>query len=413
MCPQRWVCLTHGAAANENHKNSYGGETMKLPDFTLSAGPVMSTPQTNQAMSTPIIYHYDPSFMELFRETERKAQKVFKTTNDVVIMQGEAILALEGAARSLVKPGMKILNLVQGVFGKGTGYWLRDFGGEVHEIEVPYNQAVDPEAVRAFLEKNPDTELITLVHSETPSGTITDCTAIGALAKEFDVMTMIDAVSSVGGLEFDTDEWGLDLVVTGAQKCLGGPAGIGLVSVSDRAWKAMESNPHAPKDSYLSFLDWKLKWKEEGRFPFTPSVSDIYGVHSVLEQVLDEGVENAIERHRRSADVTRAGVQAMGLELWPASIEISANCLTAVALPENVNDVELRTHIRDKYGVMLSSGQGAGNLMRIAHMGPSAQGMYPIIGLSALGQGLADMGVKVSTGAGIEAAMTVLAQQEK
>lgn len=384
---------------------------MKVPDFTLSAGPVMSTAQTNQAMSTPIMYHYDPVFMELFRETERKAAEVFKTKNDIVIMQGEAILALEGGARSLVKPGMKILNLVQGVFGKGTGYWLRDFGGEVHEIEVPFNEAVDPSVVRRFLEDNPDTELITLVHSETPSGTITDCKSIGMLAKEFDVMTMIDAVSSVGGLEFETDGWGLDLVVTGAQKCLGGPAGIGIVSVSERAWKAMEANPNAPQDSYLSLLDWKRKWKEAGRFPFTPSVSDIYGVHSVLSQVLDEGLDNAIARHSASAEVTRVGVEAMGLTLWPASREIAADCLTAVALPDSVKDVELREHIRHKYGVMLSSGQGAGNLMRIAHMGPSAQGMFPIVGLAALGQGLADMGVGVDTGAGINAAMAVLGSQ--
>lgn len=386
---------------------------MKLPDFTLSAGPVMSTPATQQALSTPIIYHYDPSFLELFRETERKAAQVFKTKNDIVIMQGEAILALEAGVRSLVKPGMKILNLVQGVFGKGTGYWLKDLGADVHEIEVPYDQAVDPEAVRTFLRDHPDTELITLVHSETPSGTVTDLKAIGPIAQEFGVMTMIDAVSSVGGLEFETDEWGLDLVVTGAQKCLGGPAGIGLVSLSERAWKAIESNPNAPRDSYLSFLDWKKKWKENGAFPFTPSVSDIYGVHSVLDQVLTEGLEAAIERHSASARVTRAGVEAMGLELWPASREISADCLTSIRMPESVDDVELRSHIREKYGVMLSSGQGAGNLMRIAHMGPSAQGMYPIIGLSALGQGLTDMGVTVDTGAGVDAAMAVLSSQRK
>ena len=252
----------------------------------------MSTPRTQQAMGSPMIYHYDPVFMDTFRETEAKAAQVFQTQNDIVIMQGEAILALEAATRSLVSPGMKILNLVQGVFGKGTGYWLRDFGGDVHEIEVLYNQAVDPEQVRDFLKQNPDTQMITMVHSETPSGTVIDCEAIAELAREYGVLTMVDAVSSVGGLEFKTDEWGLDLCVTGAQKCLGGPAGIGLVSVSERAWETMLANPGAPRDSYLSLIDWKVKWKEEGRFPFTPSVSDIYGVLSVLDQVLEEGIEN-------------------------------------------------------------------------------------------------------------------------
>jgi len=386
---------------------------MHVPDFTLSAGPVMATPRTQQALGSPIIYHYDPSFMDTFRSTERKAAEVFRTQNDIVLMQGEAILALEATARSLVTPGMKILSLVQGVFGKGTGYWLRDLGAEVHELEVGYHEAVDPEQVRQYLEKNPDTEMIAMVHSETPSGTVTDCSVIGPLAREFGLLTMVDAVSSVGGLEFATDDWGIDVAVTGAQKCLGGPAGIGLVSVSDRAWEVMLANPHAPRDSYLSLIDWKIKWKEEGRFPFTPSVSDIYGVESVLDQVLEEGLEASIARHSASAAVTRAGAVAMGLELWPASVAISADCLTAVRLPEGVNDVELRTHIRSKYGVMLSSGQGAGNLMRIAHMGPSARGLYPIVGLSALGQGLKDMGVSLDVGSGIDEAMKTLADQNK
>jgi pyridoxamine--pyruvate transaminase len=386
---------------------------MNGPDFTLSAGPVMTTHRTQQALGSPMIYHYDPSFLEAFRRTEKKAAEVFKTKNDIILMQGEAILALEAAARSLVTPGMKILNLVQGVFGKGTGYWLRDFGGDVHEIEVPFNQAVDPEQVRDFLKKNPDTQMITMVHSETPSGTVTDCSAIGPIAREYGVLTMVDAVSSVGGLEFETDAWGIDLVVTGAQKCLGGPAGIGIVSMSERAWELILANPHAPRDSYLSLIDWKTKWKDEGRFPFTPSVSDIFGVESVLDQVLEEGIDNAIARHSASARVTRAGVVAMGLELWPDSAEITADCLTAVRLPDAVNDVELRSHVRQKYGTMLSSGQGAGNLMRIAHMGPSAQGMYPVIGISALGQGLRDMGVPLDIGAGIDEAMRTLAEQRK
>jgi pyridoxamine--pyruvate transaminase len=253
--------------------------------------------------------------------------------------------------------------------------------------------------------------MITMVHSETPSGTITDCKAIGAIARKHGALTLVDAVSSIGGLEFKTDAWDMDVVVTGAQKCLGGPAGIGMVAVSNRAWAHILANPKAPRDSYLSIIDWKLKWRGEGRFPFTPSVSDIYGVESVLDQVLEEGLANSFRRHAQSAEVTRVGAVAMGLKLWPASAEISANCLTTIALPDSLNDVEMRTHIRAQYGVMLSSGQGAGNLLRIAHMGPSASGMYPIVGLAAVGQGLIDKGIPgIDLGAGIEAAMAVLAR---
>ncbi|WP_051147359.1 pyridoxal-phosphate-dependent aminotransferase family protein [Glaciibacter superstes] len=372
----------------------------------------MATHRTLAALGQPILYHYDPLFLETFRRTQEKAARVFKTKNDIVLMQGEAIVALEGAARSMTTPGMKVLNLVQGVFGKGMGYWLTSFGAEVFELEVAYNEAVDPAAVEDILSKNPGIELVALVHSETPSGTITDCKAIGPIAKKYGALTLIDAVSSIGGLEFETDEWQLDVVVTGAQKCLGGPPGIGMVSVSPAAWERMESNPASPRASYVSLLDWREKWLKGGVFPYTPSVSDVHGLESVLDQVLEEGLDNAIDRHTLAAEATRAGVKAMGLELWAANSEIAANCVTSVRLPDNLDHVEVRAHVREKYGVMLSSGQGAGNLMRLAHMGPTSSGMYPIVGLAALGRGLKDLGMEVSVGAGIDAAMEVLAAAE-
>src|SRR5439155_665185 len=117
---------------------------MRDPDFTLSAGPVMASPRVLAALGSPLVYHYDPAFLEAFRRTERKLAQIFLTGNDVLLMQGEAVLGLEAAARGLVQPGTPVLNLVQGVFGKGMGYWLKDFGAELHELEVPYNDAVDP-----------------------------------------------------------------------------------------------------------------------------------------------------------------------------------------------------------------------------------------------------------------------------
>ncbi|MGO1538849.1 MAG: pyridoxal-phosphate-dependent aminotransferase family protein [Leucobacter sp.] len=378
--------------------------------FTLSAGPTMATNRTLSALGQPIVYHYDPLFLDTFRRTQAKAAEVFRTKNDIVMMQGEAIVALEGAARAMTVSGMKVLNLVQGVFGKGMGYWLASYGADVHEIEVGYNEAVDPAAVEEFLAANPDTGLVTAVHSETPSGTVTDCKQIGPIAKRHGALTLIDAVSSIGGLEFETDKWELDVVITGAQKCLGGPPGVGLVSVSPAAWERMDSNPDAPRASYISLLDWKEKWLEGGAFPFTPSVSDVHGVESVLDQVLEEGLDNAIRRHSNAAEATRAGVQAMGLELWAASVDIAANCVTSIRLPDNIDHLTVRSHVRERYGVMLSSGQGAGNLMRLAHMGPSATGMYPIVGLSALGRSLQDLGLSVDVGAGVDAALSVISK---
>jgi pyridoxamine--pyruvate transaminase len=383
---------------------------MRDPDFTLSAGPVTVSPRVLAALGSPIIYHYDPVFLERFRATERKLAQVFLTTTDVLLMQGEAVLGLEAAARGLVQPGTKVLNLVQGVFGKGMGYWLKDFGAELHELEVPYNDAVDPAEVERYLDEHPGVELVTVVHSETPSGTVCDVSAIGPIAHSHGALTLIDCVSSLGGIPLKTDEWHLDVCVAGAQKCLGGPPGMSLMTVSDAAWERLRANPSAPRASYLSMLDWKEQWIDGEKFPFTPSVSDLYGVEAAVDELLEERLEASIERHEQSAAACRAGVRAMGLELWPRSDEIAAACVTAIAVPEGLNDLQVRAHCRERYGVMISGGQGAGNLVRIGHMGLSARSLHPVVGLAAVGRTLADLGAQVEIGAGVEAALSELSQ---
>ncbi|MDQ3894479.1 MAG: alanine--glyoxylate aminotransferase family protein [Actinomycetota bacterium] len=385
---------------------------MREPDFTLSAGPTAASPRVLAALGSPITYHYDPAFLEAFRRTERKLAELFLTKNDVLLMQGEAVLGLEAAARSLVRAGTPVLNLVSGVFGKGMGYWLKDFGAELHEIEVAYNDAVDPESVERYLDDHPEIELVTVVHSETPSGTLNDVSAIGPIASEHEALTLVDCVSSIGGMPFATDEWQLDVCVAGPQKCLAGPPGMSLMTVSDSAWETIRANPAAPRSSFLSMLDWKEQWLDGGKFPFTPSVADVHGVEAACDDVLEEGLEASIARHQRAALATRAGARTMGLELWPRSEEISATCVTAVAVPDGLTDTQVRDHCRERYGVMISGGQGAGNLVRIGHMGPTARSLYPIVGLAALGRTYADLGASVEVGAGVEAALEILASAE-
>jgi len=384
---------------------------LREPDFTLSAGPTAASARTLAALGSPITYHYDPAFLDTFRRTEAKVGRVFGTSNEIILMQGEAVLGLEAAARSLVRPGMPVLNLVSGPFGKGMGYWLAGFGAELHEIEVGYDDAVDPLAVARYLDQHPEIELLAVVHSETPSGTFNDCAAIGPIARSRGVITLVDCVSSLGGMPVQPDAWQLDVCVAGPQKCLGGPAGMSLMAVSDQAWAAIERNPAAPRDSFLSLLDWRDKWHKQGQFPYTPSVSDVHGVEAACDQILEEGVTASIARHRTAARACRAGVTAMGLRLWPRREEISAPCVTAVAVPDGLDHEAVRDHVRANYGVMISGGQGAGNLVRIGHMGPTASGLHPVVGLIALGRSLADLGVDVRIGDGVEAALDVLAAE--
>jgi pyridoxamine--pyruvate transaminase len=380
------------------------------PDFTLSAGPTMAYPRVLAAQGSPITYHYDPVFLDAFRRTERKLAEIFLTGNDILLMQGEAVLGLEAAARGLVRSGTPVLNLVSGIFGKGMGYWLKDFGAELHELEVAYNDSVDPSDVERYLDEHPEIELLTVVHSETPSGTLHDVAAIGPIAHRHGVLTLVDCVSSLGGIEFRTDEWQLDVCVAAAQKCLGGPPGISLMAVSEAAWERIRANPAAPRASFLSMLDWKEQWLEGGKFPFTPSVVDMHGIEACCDELLEEGLEHAIARHDLAARSCRAGIKAMGLELWPRSEEVTAACVTAIAVPDGLTDVQVRAHCRERYGVMISGGQGAGNLVRIGHMGPTASSLYPLVGLAAVGRTFADLGAAVKLGDGLDAALEVLSE---
>ncbi|MFT4028352.1 MAG: alanine--glyoxylate aminotransferase family protein [Protaetiibacter sp.] len=380
-------------------------------EFTLAAGPVTVSAATLAGLAKPIQYHYDDDFIATFRRTQAKAAEILRTENDVILMQGEAILALEAGLRSLVTPGMHVLNLVQGIFGKGTGYWIASLGAVLHEIEVGYDDAVDPAVVAEYLDAHPEIELLCLVASETPSGTVSDLATIAPLCRDRGILSYIDSVSGVLGMETLVDEWGIDFLVTGPQKCLGGVPGLSIASVSQKAWERIYANPGAPRDSYLSLIDFKDKWLGEGRFPYTPSVADVNGLEAALDQALAEGVDEVIARHRAAQELTKAGARAMGLEFWAKREEIMASCVTSIRLPDHIDNAKVRDHARHKYGVMLSHGQGAGNLIRLSHMGPTAGGFHSVVGLAALGRTLVDLGMPLDIGAGIEAALEVLSAQ--
>jgi len=385
---------------------------MRQPDFTLTAGPTMASHRVLAALGSPLIYDYDPAFLERFLDTERMLAEAYRTSGDVVMMQGEAVLGLEAAARGLVAPGMRCLNLVSGVYAAWFGDWLREYGAEVVEVRVPYDEAIDPAAVADALDRDGPFALVAIVHSETPSGVENPLGEIAPLAHAHGALMLADVVSSLGGTELAIDDWHIDLAVAGPQKCLAGPPGMSLVAVSARAWEAMEANPAAPRGSFLSLLDWKHRWIDGGRvaFPYTPSVSDVNGVHAALAELLEDGLEASIAQHDLAARATRAGVLGLGLELWPRSESYAAHCVTAVRMPAGIGVPALLRHVRERYGVMLSGGYGElkEKLVRLGHMGPAARSLNPLVAVSALGRGLADLGISVDVGAGAQATMEVL-----
>lgn len=380
------------------------------PRINAAAGPVEVSPRTLRAMSRPVLYHYDPAFLELFARTEGLLRRVFRTEHDVVILQGEALLGIEAAAASLIRPGDKVLNLVSGVFGKWFQDFIDRFGGETIELAVPYDEAIDPEEVRKALRANPGVRFLSAVHSETPSGTVNPIREIGRIACEHGVLTLVDTVSGIGGELVSPEEWGIDVAIAGPQKCLSGSPGLALLAISPAAWEAMERAEPPLTASYLSILDWKRSWIDGRRFPYTPSVTDVYGLEATLEQALEEGMEAMARRHRAIAAACRAGVRALGLELWPAREEIAASCVTAVRMPPGLTDEQIRGAMRDRWGVMISPGYGAlhGKLVRLGHMGIAAHPTTLAAQLAVFERTLKDLGHPVQLGAGVGAAMEAL-----
>ena len=381
------------------------------PRMTLSAGPVDVSAETLRAMQRPVLYHYDPVFIDLFAHTSELLQKVFRTDYDVVIMQAEAILGLEAAVASLVSPGDKVLNLVSGVFGKWMEDFIRKYGGEPVELSVPYNAAIDPEDVRRVLAAVPGIRFLTVVHSETPSGTVNPIREIGQIARDFGVITIVDTVSGLGSELLSPEEWGMDVAVAGPQKCLSGTPGLSLISVSPEAWQAMETRPDPLRGSFLSILDWKSTWLEQRRFPYTPSVTEMYALESVLEQALREGMPAYVDRHQVAARAARLAVRAMGLSLWPESEAISTACCTAVTTPDGTTAEAIIHTLRERYGIMIAGGYGelSGKLFRLGHLGVTAHPTQLLAQVALLERTLLDLGISIPVGAGTAAAIEAFA----
>jgi pyridoxamine--pyruvate transaminase len=378
------------------------------PAFNLASGPAGATATTLAALSRPILHHTDPAFGALYAETAELLRRAFGTEQAPVILQGEAVVGLEAAAASLIGPQDVVLNLVSGMYGRFYGDWARRYAREVIEIEVRYDSAVPASDVAEALDLRPDVTVVSVVHCETPSGTINDLDAISAVAAEHDALLIVDAVSSFGGIRCDVTSWQADLVVTAPQKCLGGPPGLSLLHVSEAAWEHMAANPAAPRGSVLSILDWRDAHLAGRPFPFTPSVTDIYGLRACLEQYLGEGAEAVRRRHRAAARATQAGAEALGLTLWAREPAIRSDTITAIRMPDGVDERDVRAHARSQSGVMLSGGQGdlARIVLQIGHMGLGAYPLGPVIGLTAVGRALRALGARADIGAAIEAAVS-------
>lgn len=299
---------------------------------------------------------------------EDLARDALATTHDVIIMQGEAILALEGVARSVGASGVVALNVVTGPYGAIFGDWMAQAGATVVTVASEFDSIVTVDAVaKAIAQHSP--ALLSIVHAEAATGGTNPVAQIAALARAAGIMTIVDAVASIGAEPVLVDEWGIDIAVIGGQKSLAGPAGVSAVSVSPRAWDAIDANPQAPRGSSLSLTDWRDNWTRTDRsfIPGMPAWLESRALTEALERALAEGLPAINDRHARASAATLAGAAALGLVPWQTSVGY-APVVTALRIPEP------GALAGGDLGGIVSRGNGmlVGRLIRINHTGQAA-----------------------------------------
>ncbi|QLE73027.1 alanine--glyoxylate aminotransferase family protein [Streptomyces rectiverticillatus] len=338
-----------------------------------------------------------------FARIEDKIAALMRTRETVVTMQGEALLPLEAAIRSAVRPGSTALNIITGPYGETFGGWLRSCGAEVVTVSAPFSGAVGADQVAEALRANPAIDFVSLVHAEAATGNTNPVAEIGEVVRAHGALLMLDAVASVAAEPLLTDEWGVDLCVIGGQKAMAGPAGVSVVSVSARAWERIAANEQAPRRSYLSLLDWKERWIDGGRtaLPHAPAQLEMLALEQAADRIAEDGPEAVMARHRAAAAATRAGARALGGGLSPYVVrdEDAAPVATTLRAPggKDARDVVAAALAADaSVPVQAAAGPLAKEMIRVNHYGLDADREVVLASLAALGEGLRALGAPVA-----------------
>jgi len=312
----------------------------------------------------------EPEFLEIYNRTEENLKIIFATRNKVAILSGEGMLALWGALKSCIRPGERVLAIATGVFGYGVGDMARSIGAEVKTVGLGYDETVSDwseieQAIDAFKPK-----MITIIHCETPSGTLNPLEELGRLKRQYSVpLLYVDSVASLGGAPVLTDEWGIDLALGGAQKCISAPPGLCFLSISDAAWEIIDEVDYPGYDALKPFRTAQ----QDCYFPYTPYWHGVAALHEATEILLEEGLKNSYRRHQEAAELCRRLLIENGLELFPAKEAVPSPTVTAVKVPEYTTWKELDSRFREHgLGVGGSYGLLSGKVFRLGHMGTQA-----------------------------------------
>jgi len=369
--------------------------------YLFTPGPTPVPPEVLAALARPVLHHRGPDFRKVYEQCLARLKEVFRTENDVLLFTASGTGAFESAIASLTVPGERAVVVSAGSFGERWAEMATIFGAELEHVRLEWGAAPSPGDLDGRLD---GAAVVYLVHSETSTGVVADIQALTAVAKEAGALVVVDAISSLGAVPLETDAWGVDVVVTGSQKALMTPPGLAMVSVSPAAYAAQGPGPRF-------YFDWERTRKAQAALDaaFTPAVSLVVGLNVALGLLLDEGLEGAFERHRRLGRACRAGVKAMGLELFSPDDD-GAAVVTGIKMPGDLDAGTFLLALRDRYGITLAPGQGPlkGKIFRIGHIGYFD--LFDITtALAAVELGLAELGADIERGVAVTAALDAYA----
>jgi aspartate aminotransferase-like enzyme len=374
-----------------------------IKQYLLSPGPTPIPNEVALAMSETMIHHRTPQFNKVFEEARRGLKTLFGTKSDVLMLASSGTGAMEAAVSNLFSPGDKVLVINGGKFGERWLNIANAFGLAPLEVKVEWGQAVNVDAVEKQLKRHPDIQGVMIQASETSTTVLHPVKDIAKLTENGPLL-LVDGVTAVGVLPVPLDEWGIDALVTGSQKALMLPPGLGFIALSERAW---QKTKHARLPRFYFDLNLERKNQAKGSGAFTPAVSLIFGLRASLDMMAREGLDRVYARHARMARATRAAAIAMGLKLLaPDSPSPAA---TGILLPQSINADKVLDYLRDQMGITLAEGQDQlkGKVIRIAHVG--YMGAFDVItAIAALEMALRKFGAEMPFGRGVAAAQEVL-----
>lgn len=385
------------------------------PQRTLMGpGPSDVDPRILAALARPTIGHLDPEFIRMMDEVKQMLQYAFKTESPLTMpISAPGSAGMEACFVNLVEPGDKVIVCQNGVFGGRMKENVERFGATAIMVEDEWGKPVDPAKVEAAFAAHSDVKVLAFVHAETSTGVLSDAKTLCQIARKHGALTIVDAVTSLGGSEIDVDGWGIDAVYSGTQKCLSCPPGISPVSFNTRAIEVIEQR-QSKTPSW--FLDQKLVMGYWGggakrAYHHTAPVNSLYAFHESLVMLEEEGLENAWARHRLHHNALRDGLEAMGIGFLVAE-PYRLPQLNSVFVPEGVDEAKVRAHLLDDYSLEIGAGLGAlaGKVWRIGLMGSACNKKNVLLCLNALENTLSAMGADIKTGKAIAAAEAVYRQ---